>query len=287
MSAELQAEQTKSLSERRAVQPHPAFWARLFVNSPFVGISVVSIAVVFIGWEAAVAVFNIKIIVLPAPSLIMTSLVDYAQEGELLSDVVATGRRALIGLFLGMTIGVGLGVLIGWFPKMRAALNPWVAITFPIPKIALVPLFIIWFGLGDPFKIVLIVTGVFYVSLINTVAGVEAIPTVTIMACRNLGASSWHIFQKVVLPSSVPVTFAALRISYSGALILVVAAEMITSTDGLGFTIARAGELLIIERVFAVLIVSGVLGVTGYWLIDRAEVWLTPWKVRGSNAIGM
>ena len=154
----------------------------------YLHISVLSVLVFLAGWELMVRGLDIQIVILPAPSLVASALNAYLLSGDLVTDVLATGRRIVLGLGLGSLLGIGIGLLIGWYPRLRAAFYPLVAATFPIPKIALVPLMIIWFGMGDSYKVVLVISGVFYIMVINTMAGVNGVSRVTIMACRNLGA---------------------------------------------------------------------------------------------------
>ena len=244
----------------------------------YLHISVLSVLVFLAGWELMVRGLDIQIVILPAPSLVASALNAYLLSGDLVTDVLATGRRIVLGLGLGSLLGIGIGLLIGWYPRVRAAFYPLVAATFPIPKIALVPLMIVWFGMGDSYKVVLVISGVFYIMVINTMAGVNGVSRVTIMACRNLGARDGDIFRKVVLPASLPIIFAALRISFSVSFILVIAAEMIISEVGIGYSIANAGQLLETEKVFAGLALTAVLGFLGDQLIGRAERHLIPWQ---------
>ncbi len=274
MSATLTADTPATAPASQRPQPH----RHPFRDPPYIGISVLSLVAALIAWEAAVRGLNVKLVILPAPSLVAAALWEYVRTGAILPDMLATLRRLLLGLGTGTVVGVSLGLLIGWYGKIRAALGPLVAVTFPVPKIALVPLFIIWFGVGDAYKIVLVVVGVFYIVLTNTVAGVESVPRTTIMACRNLGANDRQIFWKVILPAATPVVLAAFRISFSVSMILVIAAEMIISQDGLGHFIAYAGQLLETEKVFAGLVLSGIIGLVGYQAIDLAERWLVRWR---------
>jgi NitT/TauT family transport system permease protein len=249
----------------------------LVTQPPFPGISVLALLGLLLVWEAVVALFGIRPVLLPAPSLVLQALGQYLA-GDLLLDASATGMRILVGLVLGASAGIAVGLAMGWYPKLRAVIGPHVALTFPIPKSALIPLMIIWFGTGDPFKVYLVAAGVFYIMLTNTLTGVESIPTVTIMAARNLGARDRDIFWKVILPGSLPVVAAALRISFSVSLILGIFGEMVVSPNGLGRFIANSGQLLETEKVFAGLIVVGLIGLLGYQVIDRVEQRLMPWR---------
>ncbi len=249
----------------------------LVTDPPHVGISVLAMVALLAAWELAVDAFDIKPVLLPAPSEVLAALVAYAR-GDLWRDVTATMLRVLVGLAAGSVLGVAAGLAMGWYPRVRAVVSPHVALTFPIPKSALISLMIIWFGTGDPFKVILVAIGVLYIMLTNTLTGVESIPQVTVLAARNLGARDRDIFWKIILPGSLPVILAALRICFSVSLILCIFGEMVISRDGLGRYIASAGELLETEKVFAGLIVSGALGIVGYQAIDWAERALMPWR---------
>ena len=254
-------------------------WAELG-KGKFILISITSIGAFLGGWELLVYGLEIPIVILPGPLLITSALYHYFISGELVQDVIASSRRIFLGLGLGSLLGISAGLFIGWYPHVRAAIYPLVAATMPIPKVALVPLMIIWFGLGDAHKIVLVISGVFYIMVINTIAGVNSINPVIIMACKNLGASNGDIFRKVVLPGSLPIIFAALRISFSVSFILVIASEMITSEVGIGYFIADAGSLLETEKVFAGLMLTGILGFLVLQLIEIAEKRFLPWHKR-------
>ena len=250
----------------------------VFTDVPFAGLSLVSLAAAFGLWELFVSVLDVQIVILPPPSLVFETIVEYAVSGDMLRDSAATMYRVVAGLAIGIVSGIAVGLLIGWYPRGRAVLNPLVEITFPIPKIALVSLLIIWFGIGDMSKLALVTIGVFYVIVTNTVAGVEAVPKETVMAARNLGASDRQLFWKVILPGALPVILAAVRIGFSFAMVLVIAGEMIVSENGLGNYISFAGQLLRTERVFAGLVISGVLGLAGYRVLGVIEGWLVPMK---------
>jgi NitT/TauT family transport system permease protein len=249
----------------------------LITDPPHLGISVLTMALLFVAWEFVVYLLNIKPVLLPAPSQVLEALASYAA-GNLLRDLKASAFRILLGLAAGAGAGVALGLAMGWYPRLRALVSPHIALTFPVPKSALISLMIIWFGTGDPYKVILVAVGVFYIMLTNTITGVESIPAVTILAARNLGARDRDIFWKVILPGSLPVILAALRISFSVSLILAIFGEMVVSPDGLGHFIANAGQLLETEKVFAGLIVSGIVGVIGYQVIDWVERRLMPWR---------
>lgn len=229
-------------------------------------------------WQAVVEVLDIQDTLLPAPSSVLGALIEYIRDGTMRTDSVATLRVVVTGLAIGLAIGVSLGLLMGWDRRIRAIFAPLVAVTFPIPKIAFISLLIIWFGIGDTARVVLTVVGVFYIILINTVAAVDGIPPVVVMAARNLGASRLQILRKVLLPAALPNIVASMRIAFSISLILVIAAEMQLPSDGVGSYIYRSGQILDTRGAFAGLILTGAFGLIGNYLIDVLERMLMPYR---------
>ncbi len=247
-----------------------------FIKPPYLGISIATAIFVVLGWEFICRIGGLPEIILPPPSAVVVAFYRYLL-GDMLGDSAATMYKVLAGLSAGMVSGVILGLLVGWYPKVKAALQPLIDITFPIPKIALLPLFIIWFGMGDVSNIVLAWVGCFYIALTNTVVGVESVPRNVVLAARNMGASDVQILRKVVLPASLPIIFASLRICFAICLILVIAVEMLVANKGIGYSIALSGQLLFTDKVFAGLLLSGILGIMGYRLIDKVEASMIPW----------
>lgn len=230
-------------------------------------------------WYGVVELYHIQPSLLPSPVEVAKALWSYAQS-TMWSDSGTTLRVAVVGMLIGAAIGVVIGLLMGWDKRVRAAFTPLVAATFPIPKIAILSLLVIWFGIGDTSRIVLTVVGVFYIILINTLAAVDTVPVVLLMAATNLGAGRLAILYKVLLPSALPNIFASLRIAYSISLILVIAAEMQIPSTGVGSFINRSGQILDTSSVFAGLVLTGIFGVLGNFLITRIERLVMPWSVR-------
>lgn len=243
-------------------------------------IRVIAPIVALLIWYLVVKLGHMQPSLLPSPVEVAKSLWTYAK-GSMWSDSVATLRVAVIGLLIGTGIGIVCGLLMGWDRRIRAAFSPLVAATFPIPKIAVLSLLVIWFGIGDESRIVLIVIGVFYIVLINTLAAVDLVPVVLLMAATNLGAGRVAILAKVLLPAALPNIFASLRISYSISLILVIAAEMQIPSVGVGSFINKSGQILDTSSVFAGLVLTGIFGILGNLLIALIERLVIPWRTRG------
>ena len=153
-----------------------------------------------------------------------------------------------------------------------------VSALFPIPKIALAPLFIIWFGIGEGSKLATLAFGVFFPTVINTVAGVDGVPRGLIRMGQSFGLSWWAVVRKIVLPGALPAILAGFRITTSTAVILLVAAEMIGADRGIGSFVLQAGNLYDTEGLMAGIVMLSLLGLSVAWLIGRVERLLLGWR---------
>src|SRR5438128_9707652 len=204
-------------------------------------------------------------------------MVELTVDGRLPCAIAVRLHRVLQGFIYGSLLGIGLGLLVGWFRAVEDAVDPLVAATYPIPKSALFPLFILWFGLGETSKVMTIMIGVVFLVLINTVTGVKAIDPVLLKAARDLGANQRQIFTKVVIPGALPNIFTGLRLGAGMALILVFITEIEATKAGLGFLLWEAFQLLDTKQVFARVVTFRLLGVASTWLLQWLEPVGCPW----------
>ena len=174
--------------------------------------------------------------------------------------------------------GVAVGLAIGLFSLARAGLLPLVSALFPIPKIALLPLFIIWFGIGEGSKIATILFGSFFPTVIATYGGVDNVDRNLIRMGQSFGISWLSIVRKIIVPGALPAILSGFRISASIAIVLLVAAEMIGAEFGIGAYILMAGALFAIDQLIAGVAMLSILGLTISWLIGRAERYFLDWR---------
>ena len=191
-------------------------------------------------------------------------------------------NRVAQGFIYGAVLGVLLGLIGGAVRWVEDLLDPWVAAVYPIPKSALFPLFLLWFGLGNSSKIVTIAVGVLFLVLVNTMTGVRAINPVLLKAARDLGASRLQIFVKVILPGALPNIFTGLRLGAGMALILVFITEIEATKAGLGFLLWEAFQLMDTRHVFVGVVTFGLLGVATTWLLQWLERVTCPWIQRSN-----
>ena len=214
----------------------------------------------------------------PAPTSIASTFVELARSGELWTNTWVSVRRVLLGLALGATPGLLIGLAMGLYRPVRAALDPIVAATYPIPKSAIVPLLLLIFGLGEMSKIMMVAIGAFFPVVINTCAGVREIPPIYRDVGRNYGASRWQTFRTIALPGALPLVMTGLKLAVGLGLILIVIAEMIGAKSGLGFMIWNAWQIFAVNAMYVGLITISILGVVFTLLLGELERVLVPWR---------
>ncbi len=229
-------------------------------------------------WEAGSRVGIITPLILPAPSEAIQALVDLFESGMLWKHISASLTRLVVGWTTGTLLGLSVGILIGLYSITRAGLAPLVAAIFPIPKIALLPLFIIWFGIGEGSKVATILFGCFFPTVIATYGGIDAVDRGLIRMGQSFGLSRAAIVWKIVLPSALPAILSGMRISASISIILLVAAEMIGAEFGIGAYVLLAGNLMATDQLIAGVAMLSILGLCVNWLINRAEKWFLRWR---------
>ena len=246
------------------------------------GRQIASVVGLLLVWQVLVQAGRINPLFLPAPLSVLGSMWEMTRSGELPWAVLLSLNRVVQGFVYGALIGVVLGLLAGAIRWIEDLLDPWVAAVYPIPKSALFPLFLLWFGLGDPSKIVTIAVGVLFLVLVNTITGVRSINPVLLKAAQDLGASRLQIFAKVILPGALPNIFTGLRLGAGMALILVFITEIEATKAGLGFLLWEAFQLMDTRHVFVGVVTFGLLGVATTWLLQWLERVACPWIQRSN-----
>ncbi len=229
-------------------------------------------------WELGSRSGFISPIALPAPSEAFGALVDLFQTGMLWKHLGASLYRLVVGWTLGSLLGIAVGLFIGLFSLARAGLLPLVSALFPVPKIALLPLFIIWFGIGEGSKVATILFGTFFPTVIATYGGVDNVDRNLIRMGQSFGMSWLSIVRKIILPGAMPAILSGFRISASIAIVLLVAAEMIGAEFGVGAYILMAGALFALDQLIAGMALLSLIGLIIAWLIGKLEKRLLSWR---------
>jgi ABC-type nitrate/sulfonate/bicarbonate transport system permease component len=232
-------------------------------------------------WEGLVRIGVIDGRFFPAPSQTARSfgtlLADPDERGRLVIDIVATYQRLLMGYALGATLGIATGMAMALSRPIRFSLAPFINVTFPTPKLAIFPLLIVAFGLGDGSKVALIAMGVFYMTCLSTLSGVlysNPIHHDVAQAFRMPASTRWF---RVVIPSALPSIINGMKLGLGQALILVVSSEFVSAQTGLGHFIWDSWQVLDVSRMFLGLIVVALTGGGAVLLGNLAEHYLIPW----------
>ncbi|MFD7866508.1 ABC transporter permease [Streptomyces sp. NPDC059783] len=231
-------------------------------------------------WQLAAARSWIDARVYPAPSTILADGWDRAADGELWPDVRATLKRVLAGYAVGTVAGYALGLLMGSLALVRAALEPLLDALYVVPKLALLPVFLNMFGLGEGPQIALVAATVFFFVWISTMAAVLAVPSGHRDAGQVFGASPWQMFRHILLPASLPAVLVGARIAAGVAVLVIVASEQIAAADGLGHLIFDSRALFRNDVMFVGIVCVAVLGVVFSEVVRIAGRVLTPWAPR-------
>ncbi|WP_299963582.1 ABC transporter permease [uncultured Roseobacter sp.] len=215
---------------------------------------------------------------LPRPSDVVQTFSELYASGLLFAHLLPSLSRLVVGAAFGVSVGISVGLMMGLFSLVRAGLVPLVAAIFPIPKIALLPLFVIWFGIDEGSKYALIAFGTFTPTVVATYTAVDNVDRTLIRMGQSFGLSWLSIVRKIVLPGAMPGILAGLRISLAIAIILLVAAEMLGAEYGIGAYILEAGSLYDLERLFAGVVILSVLGVLVSSAIGAIERRVLNWR---------
>lgn len=254
------------------------FRARGFVLRPYRAAPWIAFLLLFAVWEGAVRSGLVNELFLPPPSAVARALWEMSVDGTLWQHLRASLWRLGIGWTLGTVCGVLAGFGIGIFSLARAAGIPVLSALFPIPKIALLPLFILWLGIGEPPKVAVIALGVFFPTTIATFSALDAVPRGLIRMAQSFDVPWLDVLRKVVFPGALPGILSAFRITASVALLLLVAAEMIGAQYGIGAFVLSAGHLMQTDALLAGVLVLSALGLVIGTVLSRIERRLLHWR---------
>lgn len=251
---------------------------RFLIRREHTIVRIIALAGMVVAWEAFSRLGWVPVLFLPSPLGVLQESADMLASGELLVHVAASLKRLCLGFVVGGGLGVAVGIAVGFFSIAEAVGTPLIAATFPIPKIALLPLLILWLGIGESSKIAVIALGVFFPMAINTYTGVRQADPLLVRAAVAFGANRWSVIRKVILPSALPMIFAGLKLGAGTALLLLVAAEMIAVESGIGFLVLNAGNLMETTKLMVGIVVLSLLGVLSHWALTRLERLAVPWR---------
>ena len=215
---------------------------------------------------------------IPTPSDIAYRYWEMLASGELLQHTGITLYRVFTGFLVGSIPGVMVGLFMAMFRPVRIMVDPLIAVLFPIPKIALMPLLLLAFGFGDASKVALVAIAVFFPVIINTYSGAANIEKIYWDVAKNFGASRPVMFRRIVLFGALPMIFAGLRIALAVSFIVLVASEFVATKSGIGYLIWNSWELLQVDVMFVGIVTVGLLGLISTVILQEIERKVIPWK---------
>ena len=239
----------------------------------------VAVAVFLIIWELVGNTFQwINPMFMSAPSLIWNAAVQLFSSGEIFNDLYISGTELFWGYFLSAAVAIPFGIMIGWYKRASYIFDPFVNAMNATPRVALLPLVIIWLGIGILSKVGIIFLGAVFPMLINTRDGVKTTPVHLLTAARSFGASEWLVFKTVVLPSTVPFILTGLRLGLGRAIVGVMVGELYAATAGIGFMITVAGATFQTDKVFVGVLIFALTGMIGMELLTKVERRFDKWR---------
>lgn len=225
----------------------------------------------------------VKDIFLPTPDKVITTGLKLLREDDLLKDIFASTGRVFGGFTAAALVGIPIGLLMGTFHSMEGLFSPFVSAVRYMPVAAFVPLIIIWAGIDEPAKILIVFMGIVLYNITMIVDGVKAIPDEVLNAAYTLGANRWVLLSRVIFPAALPSIINTLRVNIAGAWNFLVLAELLAASEGLGFRILRSQRYLQTDRVLFCILIIGAIGLTTDYALKRLGMVLTPWSEQGER----
>ncbi len=229
-------------------------------------------------WEAGSRSGLIPERTLAAPSAVIGTLIDMLISGELPSNLLVSFARVAAGLVLGVTLGLVTGLIAGLFRTGELAIDPLMQIKRTIPALALTPLFIVWFGIGETPKVALIAFATIFPVYLNLYSGIRGVDPRLLDAAKSFGLSRWEQIWHVVLPATLPSLLVGLRYALSISILVLVVAEQINASAGLGYLINNARDFMRTDIIVVCLMVYAILGLGADWLVRIIEARALIWR---------
>jgi NitT/TauT family transport system permease protein len=239
--------------------------------------SLLAFLAILLVWEAGVRLWNVPIYLLPPPSLIVERMiVDYRL---ILFHAATTAGEVMAGFLLSILVSVPLAAALAQYEWLERALYPLLVASQTIPKVAIAPLLVVWFGFGLAPKILIAFLICFFPIVIDTLIGFRSIPKEVLWLSRSMGASRRNTFLKIQIPAALPNIFAGIKVASTLAVVGAVVAEFVGADRGLGYELIVANGLFDVRLSFAILAMLSLIGIALYSVVDMIERWLLPWHV--------
>src|SRR5713226_271395 len=269
--------QEEVLLDVRVAEASPLY--KFYLNQERKILGTTAVILFLATWEAIGNTFQlINPMFMSAPSLIWKAAVQLFGSGEIYNDLYVSGVEFGWGYFLSVIFAIPFGIAIGWYKRMAYTFDPFINAMNATPRVALLPLVIIWLGIGILSKVGIIFLGAVFPILINARDGVKTTPYNLHTAARSFGASEWMVFKSVVFPSTIPFILSGLRLGLGRAIVGVMVGELYAATAGIGFMITVAGATFQTDKVFVGVLIFALTGMLGMELLTRVERRFDTWR---------
>jgi NitT/TauT family transport system permease protein len=230
-----------------------------------------------VAWEAVVRIFEVPPYLVPAPSAVAVAFVNGFAQANYLGHAAITAFQAVVGFVTGSLLGLAIGTLVVVFPTAERIVYPYVVALQTVPKVAVAPLIIVWFGFGMESKVVIVALVSLFPVLVNVIAGLKAVDQDRLDLMSALSASRWQILRYLRLPNALPFIFAGLNTAIVFSVIGAIVGEFVGSNQGIGFLILQANFALDIAAAFALFVVLSIMGVTLHATLQWAQRRIVFW----------
>lgn len=220
----------------------------------------------------------------PPPTQVARAMRIMIENGLLWDALVVSARRIALGYLLGSAVGVIVGLILGRIRSLRVAFEPVISALYTVPKLALLPLMLLVFGLGDLPKVLLIALSVFFIVVIATLSAVVDVPGAYLEPARSFDATELQTMRHVILPSIIPPVFVALRIAAGTAVLVLIGVEFVQGGKGLGWMIWNSWQLFMTDRMYVGIVTTSLLGVVFQSIVKRVGQWIAPWSTADVRA---
>ena len=260
-------------------------WQAAIVRKPELPLSILLFVVIIGGWELAVRVFDVPKIVVPAPSSVAVALWQTTLSGDMAAHFGVTFYETMAGFVLGSLFGLATGALVGQFPLLERTLYPYIVAFQTLPKVAVAPIIVIWFGYGVTSKIVITATIAFFPLLANTIVGLRAVPQEQVELMVAFTATRWQVFRKARIPQALPYIFVGLDVAVVLSVIGAIVGEFVGSQSGLGYLILQKEFNMDMSGVFAILIVLSAMGIGLHMLVNAVQRRVVFWMESATDRV--
>jgi ABC-type nitrate/sulfonate/bicarbonate transport system permease component len=278
MDALTTADETRSTDTRDLDAARPSERKTFWAKNEYALLGTFSMLVFLAFWEASVALGWVNPLFTSSPSRILRTGYEMFADGSIYPHLQVSAYEFFVGYGAAVILGVPLGILMGWYGRINAVLDPFVSALYATPRIALLPLIMIWFGIGLMSKIAIVFLGAIFPILVNTITGMRTLNADFIKVARSFGATDRQLFLTVALPSSVPMLLTGLRLGLGHALVGIVVGEMYGATHGLGYLIATSGARFQTDKVMVGIILIAAAGVAMTELLRQIERRFEGWR---------